>query len=75
MHFLFIILGKGTPKSKKAKAPQMRVTSKYVFFYGAQNVFSQFHPAKFVVDGQQYNCMEQYMHHQKAGNSAPDKKG
>ncbi|KAL3869015.1 hypothetical protein ACJMK2_041749 [Sinanodonta woodiana] len=40
--------------------------NKYVLFYGIKSPFSQFHPAKFVVDGIKYCCMEQYMHHQKA---------
>lgn len=40
---------------------------KFIFFYGKKDVFSQFHPARFTVDGQEYNCMEQYMHYQKAG--------
>ncbi|XP_060557252.1 uncharacterized protein LOC132717722, partial [Ruditapes philippinarum] len=38
----------------------------FEFFFGAKFVFSQFHPAKFVVEKVTYNCMEQYMHHQKA---------
>ena len=42
-------------------------SSKFVFYYGMKDVFSQFHPAKFTVDGQEYNCTEQYMQHQKAG--------
>ena len=46
---------------------EMKKTSKFVFFYGKTKTFSQFHPARFTVDGQEYNCMEQYMHHQKAG--------
>ncbi len=41
----------------------------FTFFYGTQTPFSQFHPAQFEVKGQQYNCAEQYMMHQKAGES------
>ena len=43
-----------------------KVTDKFVFFYGSRAVFSQFHPATFVLDGQRYGCAEQYMQHQKA---------
>lgn len=39
---------------------------KFTFFYRTQNVFSQWHPAKFVIDEIEYNCAEQYMMHQKA---------
>ena len=39
----------------------------FVFFYGKESPFSQFHPAKFVVDDITYSCAEQYMMHQKAG--------
>ena len=42
----------------------MRVTDKYVFFYGS--VFSQWYPHRMVVDGTSYNCAEQYMMAQKA---------
>ncbi|KAK3612628.1 hypothetical protein CHS0354_042138 [Potamilus streckersoni] len=62
-----------TKKQKVAKDSDERTCnkgiaaeSKYVFFYGIKSPFSQFHPARFVVDGKTYNCMEQYMHHQKA---------
>lgn len=58
------------PRPRKRQKDGPPTTGKsignYVFFYGPRDVFSQFHPAKFVVDGQMYNCMEQYMHHQKA---------
>ena len=40
---------------------------KFTFFFGPSTPFSQWHPAEFVVDGQKYNCAEQYMMHQKAG--------
>jgi len=40
------------------------VTEKYVFFWNG--VFSQWHPSKFVVEGVEYNCCEQYMMSQKA---------
>ena len=38
----------------------------FEFFYQSQSVFSQWYPADFVVDELKYNCMEQYMMHQKA---------
>jgi ribA/ribD-fused uncharacterized protein len=37
---------------------------KFTPFYGG--IFSQWHPAKFTVDGIEYNCAEQYMMAQKA---------
>lgn len=40
---------------------------KFTFFFGADSPFSQWHPAKFEVDGVTYNCAEQYMMYQKAG--------
>ncbi len=40
---------------------------KFTFFFGADTPFSQFHSAEFEVEGQRYNCAEQYMMHQKAG--------
>ena len=42
-------------------------TEKFTFFFGNSSPFSQWHPAKFTVDGTEYNCAEQYMMHQKAG--------
>ena len=39
---------------------------KIVLFYGTADIYSQFHPCKFYVDGFAYNCAEQYMMHQKA---------
>ena len=38
---------------------------KFTFFFTADAVFSQWHRAEFLVDGQVYNCAEQYMMHQK----------
>lgn len=40
------------------------VTDKYVFFWNG--VFSQWYPAKFVIEEVEYNCCEQYMMAQKA---------
>lgn len=40
---------------------------KFTFFFTSEAVFSQWHWAEFHVDGQVYNCAEQYMMHQKAG--------
>lgn len=41
-------------------------TEHFCHFYGKDSPFSNFHPAKFVLDGVQYNCSEQYMMYQKA---------
>lgn len=38
----------------------------FCHFYGKDSPFSNFQPAKFVLDGVQYNCSEQYMMYQKA---------
>lgn len=54
------------PKTGHSLETQADDNEKFVFFYGKDFVFSQFHPAKFTVDGVTYTCMEQYMHHQKA---------
>lgn len=42
----------------------MVVTDKYVFFWGG--VFSNWYPAKFVVDGWQFSNAEQYFMFEKA---------
>ena len=39
---------------------------KFTFFFGKDSPFSQWHPARFEVDGVTYNCAEQYMMHRKA---------
>ena len=39
----------------------------FTFFFGADSPFSQWHPAEFTVDGVTYDCAEQFMMHQKAG--------
>lgn len=45
----------------------MKITDKYVFFWGTNDVFSQWHPSKFTDEnGINYNCAEQYMMYQKA---------
>ena len=38
----------------------------FTFFWGPGTVFSQWYPARFTVDGVEYNCAEQYMMYQKA---------
>ena len=35
-------------------------------FFGEQNPFSNFHPAKFAFNGMHYHCSEQLMQHSKA---------
>lgn len=42
----------------------MRVTDSYVFFWSG--IYSNWHPAAFTVDGQAYNCSEQYLMAEKA---------
>ena len=40
---------------------------KYEFFWKSASPYSQWYMAEFEVDGQTYNCAEQFMMHQKAG--------
>src|SRR6478736_6248391 len=42
----------------------MRKTDKYLFFWGG--TFSQWCPSPFEIDGEKYNCCEQYMMAKKA---------
>lgn len=35
-------------------------------FYGIASPLSNFHPARFVIDGREYSCVEQYMQAEKA---------
>jgi len=39
---------------------------KFTFFWQTESPFSQWHPARFVVDGVSFNCAEQYMMYGKA---------
>lgn len=38
----------------------------FIFFWGNESPFSNWHKATFTVDGYVYNCSEQYMMHHKA---------
>lgn len=40
---------------------------KFTFFFKKESPFSQHHTCSFAVEGVRYNCAEQYMMHQKAG--------
>src|SRR5687767_10270626 len=44
----------------------LRRTDRHTFFFRPQEVFSQWHPATFVVDGNTFTCAEQFMMHGKA---------
>lgn len=44
----------------------MRITDKYIFFYGYKDIFSQWYKCRFTIDNIEYNCTEQYMMYQKA---------
>ena len=50
-----------------AKGAAVGGEEKFTFFFGKESPFSQWHPAEFDVDDVTYNCAEQYMMHQKAG--------
>jgi ribA/ribD-fused uncharacterized protein len=39
---------------------------KFTFFWRSQSPFSQWHPARFLIDGVEFNCAEQYMMYGKA---------
>ena len=42
------------------------VYGKVELFWGTSDIYSQFHPSTFTLNGIEYNCCEQYMMHQKA---------
>lgn len=42
------------------------IMEKFTFFWRTQSPFSQWHPARFIVDGIEFNCAEQYMMYMKA---------
>ena len=43
-----------------------RATDRYTFFFRPESPFSQWHPARFEVDGLVFGCAEQFMMHGKA---------
>jgi ribA/ribD-fused uncharacterized protein len=44
----------------------MRITERFIFFCATKEVFSQWHPSPFMVDGVVYSCAEAFMMMQKA---------
>lgn len=44
----------------------LRRTEKYTFFFRPSQMFSQWYPSTFVVDGRTFHCAEQYMMYGKA---------
>lgn len=55
-------------KSDLSKShPHITGKDKFEFFYGNKSPFSQHHPATFTIDGVTFNCAEQYMMYEKAG--------
>lgn len=44
----------------------MRQTERYVFFFGKQDIFSNWHPCQFEYKGVRFNCVEQFMMYSKA---------
>ena len=44
----------------------MKYTDRYVFFFTNSDVFSNWYIAPFEIQGQRFNCVEQYMMYQKA---------
>ncbi len=53
-------------KMKNKKIDENQTNNTYTFFWGSDLPFSQFYPARFVIDNVAYNCTEQFMMHQKA---------
>lgn len=39
----------------------MKITDKYVFFWGTNDIYSQWHPCQFSIAGRTFNCAEQWM--------------
>jgi len=54
-----------SPVNQK-KGAFMLITDRHVFFFGKQDVFSQWHPCLFEMDGINFNCSEQAMMYYKA---------
>ena len=48
------------------KAPPIKITNDYTFFYTAQTPFSQFYKCEFTEEGITFCCAEQYMMYRKA---------
>ncbi|XP_063682379.1 uncharacterized protein LOC134817171 [Bolinopsis microptera] len=48
------------------KAPPIKITKDYTFFYTAQTPFSQFYKCEFTEEGTTFCCAEQYMMYRKA---------
>ena len=48
------------------KAPAVKITDDYTFFYTAESPFSQFYKCSFTEDGTNFSCAEQYMMYHKA---------
>ncbi len=44
----------------------LRRTDRYTFFFRPSEMFSQWYPSTFVVDGNTFSCAEQFMMHGKA---------
>ncbi|MGE0551464.1 MAG: NADAR family protein [Kofleriaceae bacterium] len=40
--------------------------TRFTLFFASSSPFSQWHPCRFTIDGQQFNCTEQYMMYGKA---------
>jgi hypothetical protein len=67
---LFHVFCLAPAKLNAGTESEMEARKKFTFFFGAENEngeFSQWYIKKFQVDDVWYNCAEQYMMHQKAG--------
>lgn len=52
---------------REENKPPENEKDKFEYFWLKTSVFSQWYPSKFVVDGVEYNCAQQYIMQQKAG--------
>lgn len=60
-------MASGGASIEGVKVGSSKTGEKFSFFFGRDCVFSQWYGVEFKVDGVDYNCAEQYMMHQKAG--------
>lgn len=58
--------GQSSEHARQGKDRIQKETENFVFFWRKESPFSQWHPAKFTIDGLTFNCAEQYMMYNKA---------